>query len=146
MISPLVRGEKDFGFLNLFLGDESYPQEPESIYMLYNPVFTKKYMDYEKELTSYKLYRGYYNVASGFVMHIVSVPPIFIDDYHKFLLGDYSQFSDYYKSKFRQGSKAYDVVNGLCNFPMWNPELEIFKKQTLIKSIQKWKVEKLELN
>jgi len=79
-------------------------------------------------------------------MHIISVPPIYIDDYHKFLLGEYTKFSKSYKAKFIKGTKAYDVVNGICDFPKWVPELEIFKKNSIIKPIKKWKQEKLKLN
>jgi len=146
MVSPILVGEKDFGFKGLYIGDDDRPQYPESIYVLFNPRFNKKYQYYEKFLASKKLYKGYYDVSKGFVMHIISVPPIYIDDYHKFLLGEYTKFSKSYKAKFIKGTKAYDVVHGICDFPKWVPELEIFKKDTIIKPIKKWKQEKLKLN
>jgi|15BtaG_2_1085339.scaffolds.fasta_scaffold00010_21 hypothetical protein len=126
VVEMLGKDYKRLGFYNIYLGDAKQYQYPEAVYILFKPRFTKEYTDYEKELATHPEYIKRYDIASKFTMHVFHIPKEYIADYHVFINGEYTKFTPEYKSKFKQGSRVYDVVQGHLNYPKWKENLEIF--------------------
>ena len=127
MLDPIIKSTKEkFGFLNIYLGDSIRPQEKEALYVLYNPIFTKAYDKFEKQLTTHSDYQGNYDAMPGLVMHVFSIPPCHKEDYHQYLLGNYTKFNNSYKLNFKKGTNLHKIVHGQIKYPVWDKQLEIF--------------------
>ena len=177
-LSPMLPSEvfktrRRFGLVNLFVGDLQHDvQHENAIYALYKPKFTVRFDNFISKLQKNPLFQEIYGIKRfngavirdivDHIMIVFNVPGRYINDYHKFLKGDYSKFSLVYKHRFRPGTNIYRVIHrspklkahwekklgaNLDNSELMakpNMEIEIFRYNNndfkLLKEI--WKIEK----
>jgi len=127
MIINLFPNRSKLGFVNVYLGDHGHTRQyKEAIYVLFNPRFTQEYMKFESILEQHPLHLETYDVKRGYVMHVISVPPKYLQDYFSFLIGEYSKFSPEYKSLFKKGTNSHAVVHRAAPLKRyWEKRLEM---------------------
>lgn len=126
MMFPVIGKEKEFGFRNIYLDSEGYPDCPECLHLLYNPLLTKKYSQFENRLSSKEYFRGMYNIGDSHTMHVIEVPDRHLEDYHNFLIGRWDLFSPEYMKVFAKDGEIYQIITNKKPRPTWNSHLEIF--------------------
>jgi hypothetical protein len=147
MIINIFPNRSKLGFINAYLGDHGHTRQyKEALYVLFNPRFTAEYMKFESVLEQHPLHLATYDVKRGYVMHVISVPPKYLNDYFNFLVGEYSKFTPEYKSLFKKGTNAHMVVHKADTlkkywekrlemeltadkelYSIWKPEKEIYR-------------------
>jgi hypothetical protein len=147
MIINIFPNRSKLGFINAYIGDHGHTRQyKEALYVLCNPRFTADYMKFESMIEGHPLHLSTYDVKRGYVMHVISVPPKYLEDYFNFLLGEYSKFSSEYKALFKKGTNAHMVVHKAPTlrkywekrlemelpedkelYSIWKPEKEIYR-------------------
>ena len=120
MFAHYMRDRKLHGFINIYLDDVSHDSDyKEAVYILFDPLFTLKYQEYERFLAESPLCIEIYSIHEGIlnldknekVMFVFNIPDEFVEDYHHYLNGDYSKFSEKYKRKFNPKSLPYRGIH-----------------------------------
>ena len=147
MIINLFPNRSKLGFINAYIGDHGHTRRyKEALYLLFSPKFTQTYMKFESILEQHPLHLATYDVKRGYVMHVISVPPKYLEDYFNFLVGEYSKFTPEYKALFKKGTNAHMVVHKAPTlkkywekrlemeltsdkelYSIWKPEQEIYR-------------------
>jgi|2_EtaG_2_1085320.scaffolds.fasta_scaffold55798_2 hypothetical protein len=147
MIINIFPNRSKLGFINAYIGDHGHTRQyKEALYVLCSPRFTSDYMKFESILEDHPMHLATYDVKRGYVMHVISVPPKYLEDYFNFLVGEYSKFTPEYKSLFKKGTNAHMVVNKAPYlkkywekrlemelpadkelYSIWKPEREIYR-------------------
>jgi len=119
MFSQYMKNRNIYGFINIYLDNPLHNiRYKEAVHILFDPLFTIQYQEYEYFLHESPLCLEIYNINEGYlpgekntkVMFVFKIPDDYIEDYHYFLNGDYSKFSDKYKSRFKPGSLPHRVI------------------------------------
>ena len=159
MFYKYMKDRKKFGFINIYLDNNTHENKyKEAVHILFDPFFTMDWMKYEAFLANSPLCQEIYSIHSGFlhiernekVMFVFKIPDEFLEDYHNFLVGDYSKFSSKYTKLFNPKSIPYKVINrdkGLKRvwekklgkkldlnselYGLWKPKNEIFNYNKL---------------
>jgi hypothetical protein len=100
---------KKYGFISAYAKDinhDIFYERP--VYLLFKPSDISKmesfiHNEYRKDKTSIK---EDYDYPGGYIVLVYSFPEHLEQDYHLFLMGEYSKFSDFYKSMFSDYSKV----------------------------------------
>ena len=78
---------------NLLVG-----KQPVYIYCAYNIEVSDEFINMENVLMAHPLYRGDYS-RNGVAIYIFELPSIYSENYDYFMKGEYSKFTDSYKSE-----------------------------------------------
>ena len=120
--SEALKTKRRFGLVNLYVGDLQHDvQHENAIYALYKPKFTVKFDKFICKLQKHPRFQELYGIKRfngevirdivDHIMIVFDVPGRYIEDYQKFLKGDYSKFSLVYKHRFRPGTNIYRVIH-----------------------------------
>jgi hypothetical protein len=113
MVDEYLPNKQLYFFNNVYIEDHEHDvhYDCHALFLLFNPTFTIDYCAFEKHVESLPIFLETYDVKPGFVMHVLAVPKELEKDYESFLKGEYSEFQQTYKRKFRFGSTEFKVVN-----------------------------------
>ena len=100
-VLPMLGGERKLFFynnllINAFIG---LPNHEGCIALLYRWSSDPLFLKFEKAIEQFRNYIGTEDISNDFVMFIFDVPIKHIDNYKKFINGEYSKFDETYKSK-----------------------------------------------
>jgi len=154
--SEVLRSRRRFGLINLYVGDLRHDiQHENAIYALYKPRFTIQFDKFISKLKKHPRFQELYGIkrfnaeiiqdVTDHLMIVFSVSGRHMEDYKKFLKGDYSKFSLVYKHRLKAHWEKELKVN-LDNSELMakpNMEKEIFRYNNndfkLLKDL--WKIE-----
>jgi len=96
MLSSEMKLVKD-NLKNTFIGDESYPEYDNHIFLLYRFSGSKEFLEYEDFLKNTKLFVASYDPDDSHVMYVFKVPSFYQVDYDLYKRGKYSEMNYDYK-------------------------------------------------
>jgi hypothetical protein len=104
-----------YGFISAFIDDINHNIKYESsVFLLFQPHELEDLQQFiRKEYKRTELIREDYDYEDGYTVLAYSFPSKFFPDYEKFLMGEYSKFSDEYKNLFPK----YEVITDDKNIP-----------------------------
>ena len=82
-------------FINTYMADLNKPEKDNSLIIRYATITNLPHWTDNYEINSPQLYA----TEDEEIMVVEDIPDNFIEDYHKFLIGDYSKFSEDYKKQ-----------------------------------------------
>ena len=135
--SEVLRSRRRFGLINLYVGDLQHDvQHENAIYALYKPRFTIQFDKFISKLKKHPRFQELYGIkrfnaeiiqdVTDHLMIVFSVSGRHMEDYKKFLKGDYSKFSLVYKHRFKPGTNIYRVVHRDPRLKAhWEKELKV---------------------
>lgn len=91
-----------YGFISAYVDDVNHDIKYErSVFLLFRPAEIAELNAFiAKEYKRTEFVKEDYDYEGGFVVVAYSFPEKFAEDYNKFLMGEYSKFSDEYKKLF----------------------------------------------
>lgn len=110
---PIAELISNFGFLNCYLGDHSYPDNPKnSIFVRFRPPrIDDALRELIKEAESNPRHLRTYDLPHGEIMFIFELDQKFEKDIEMFKRGKFSKMSrEYAESNFSKESKRYKVL------------------------------------
>jgi len=103
--------------VNAYLDNSSFPKKREnSIHILLKFSGDKRFAEIEKEIMSWEEYVDSYDLIKGhFIMYVVDIPEILLEDYSLILKGKYSEISLLSKSLLLKGRGAKSPMPFILN-------------------------------
>ena len=87
-------------FVNCYIGDGNHPELGKKIFLLYNYQMTVEYIKFERKIELCPEFNTDYDYGDERqVMYVLDIPDEHVEDFKRFLKGEYSKFSDELKAK-----------------------------------------------
>lgn len=84
---------------NIFIGDKSYPDLKDNLFVLYKYHGTKEFIEYEEFIKKNPLYIDSYDPDQYHIMVVFKVPVQYKLDFMRYKASEFSKMSDTYKKK-----------------------------------------------
>lgn len=131
MISNEVIDIKE-GLINVFIGDENYPELDAHIFLLYKFRGSIKFLAFEEEISHSSLFERSYDTDKLHTMKVLKVPKWYKDDFETFKKSKFSEFTLPYKNlitEFHDIGKKHQIYGVLYkkNFAYETLEKELNK-------------------
>lgn len=118
------------GFINLYLDDYGFDCSDctwrelanEFVYMLFDPVYSVQFGEFEKLLRTFSSWRDNYDIENGlFTMHVFEIPDKYKKDYQIYTEGKYSKLSMDIRKAYNQ-----QILNIVNKDPDMKKQMELY--------------------